>query len=299
MPFFRFATHTLPILFLACILISSGCSSSKDAVKPASSKIREGYDSARSLYEKKKYDDAALKLESLIFTSRGTALEDDVLFLLGRTYYESKEYLMSADMFQRLLQQVPSTPYAKTAQFMLAKSHEKLSPHFERDQEHTVKAIEHFALYRELYPEPDSASIAADMETYKELLKVNPDNESYKEGYAAAKSKFGRLDTLKYAAGAIPVLREKLAKNTYTIARQYIQLKRLRAAGIFFDELIRKYPETSYVPLAWDGKIDVLVKRKKWFDAGQTLDQYLELYPEKEKQMRSVREKIKNNLRSS
>ncbi|NTV98101.1 MAG: outer membrane protein assembly factor BamD, partial [Chlorobiaceae bacterium] len=267
-------------------------------VKSASTKIKESYDAAQALYAKRKYDDASMKLESLLFTSRGTALEDDVLFLLGQTYYQSKQYLLSADMYGRLLQQLPSSPYAKTAQFMLARSHEKLSPHHELDQEHTAKAVNEYELYRELYPVPDSAKYAGDVEMYTQLLKVNPDNQSYRQGLAAAKSEYRRLDSLNYAAKTVPVLREKLAKHSFTIAKTYIQLKKYRAAGIFFDEVIVKYPETIYAPLAWKGKIDVLMKRKKWFDASQTIDQYLQLYPSKEKEMRGEQEKIKSNLHS-
>lgn len=298
MPFSRLNARVFPILFLACMLLSSGCSSSKNEVKSASSKVRESFDSAQALYAKRKFDDASMKLESLLFTSRGTALEDDVLFLLGQTYYQSKQYLLSADMFGRLLQQLPSSPYAKTAQFMLAKSHEKLSPHHELDQEHTVKAISEYRTYSELYSEPDSAKYAADVEMYTELLKVSPDNKSYMEGLADAKSRYRQLDSLKYAAKTVPELREKLARHTYTIAKTYIQLKKYRAAGIFFDEILERYPETIYASLAWKGKIEVLMKRKKWFDAGQTIDQYLQVYPSKESEMRGEKEKIKRNLQS-
>lgn len=57
-------------------------------------------------------------------------------------------------------------------------------------------------------------------------------------------------------------LREKLAKNTYYIARQYIQLKKYKASGIYFDEVIKRYPDTIYFEQAWKGRIDVLIKRK-------------------------------------
>jgi len=258
--------------------------------------VNEGYARAVKMYDKKDYDAAALGLESLIFTSRATAVEDDVLFLLAQSYYHSKQYLLASEIYTRLLQQIPSTPYARTAQFMLAKSHEKLSPHFELDQTHTRKAIEQFAVYLDLYPSVDSLSVAGDVETYRELLKINPDSPSYKQNYSKAVSQVSRVDSLKYAVKAIPVLREKLAKNSYSIARQYIQLRKLKAAGIFFDEVIKRYSETVYAPQAWVGKIDVLVKRKKWFEAGQALDQYLQLYPDKQQEMQAVRTKITQNF---
>ncbi|TLU88564.1 MAG: outer membrane protein assembly factor BamD [Chlorobium sp.] len=285
-------------LFVIGILTISGCSSTKPAGS-ASSKVKEDFAKAQTLYDKRKYDEAALKLESLIFTSRATALEGDVLFLLAQSYYNDKQYLLAADSYSRLLKQVPSSRYAKAAQFMLAKSYEKLSPQFELDQQHSVKAIEQFSLFLELYPEADSAKITNDLETYRQLMKVNPDNPSYRESYESTKAQFGKIDTLRYAAKAIPVLKEKLAKHSFFIAKNYVQLKKYRAAGIYYDEIIRRYPDSSFIQQAWTGKIDMLVKRKKWFDASQALDLYLQIYPEKQKQMQGIREKISQNLKNS
>jgi outer membrane protein assembly factor BamD len=295
----RYLSRSVVMLFAIGLLISSGCSSSKPAATTATTLVTEGYAKAEKMYEKKDYDGAALTLESLLVTSRATALEDHVLFLLGQTYYHSGQYLLSADIFTRLLKQVPSTQYARTAQFMIAKSHEKLSPHFELDQQETVKAIDQFALFIDQFPVTDSAKISSDVETYRELLKINPDNPTYKQRYAMANAEFGKIDSLKYAEKAIPVLREKLAKNAYFIARQYVQLKKFKAAVIFYDEVIKRYSETVYVPQAWVGKIDALMKRKKWFEAGQALDQYLQLYPDKHRDMKGAREKITQNLKNN
>ena len=93
-------------------------------------------------------------------------------------------------------------------------------------------------------------------------------------------------------------MREKLAKNSFFIARQYVQLGKYKAAGIFYDEVIAHYPDTIYDQPALEGKIDVLIKRKKWFDAGLALDQYLQLFPEKRKEMQGIREKITQNCKN-
>ena len=293
----RFFSHSVLMLFAIVLLISSGCSSSKP-VTTATAQVNEGYAKAMKLYDKRDYKEAAIGFESLLFTSRATALEDDVLFYLAQSYYHSGEYLLAAEMFTRLQQQISSTPYARTSQFLLAKSYEQLSPHFELDQQFTNKAIEQFGLYLELYPMVDSSKIAGDVETYRELLKINPGNDAYKQSLASATSQFARIDTLRYAEKAIPVLREKLAKNTFSIARQYIQLKKYKAAGIFYDEVIKHYADTIFFKPALAGKVDVLMKRKKWFDAGQALDQYVQLFPEKEKETQGVRDKINKNFKN-
>ena len=293
----RFFSRSVLMLLAIGLLMSSGCSSSKPATT-ATARVNEGYAKAMKMYDKGDYSGAALGFESLLFTSRATALEDDVLFFLAQSYYRSGQYLLSAEMFTRLQQQISSTPYARASQFLLAKSYEQLSPHFELDQQYTSKAIEQFGLYLDLYPMVDSSKIASDIETYRELLKINPGNLTYKQSYATATAQFSRIDTLRYAEKAIPVLREKLAKNTFFIARQYVQLKKFKAAGIFYDEVIKRYADTAFFKPALAGKVDVLMKRKKWFDAGQALDQYLQLFPEKEKEMQGTRDKIKQNFKN-
>ena len=292
----RFFSRAAVILFSIGLLMSSGCSSSKPATT-ATERVNEGCAKAQKLYDKGDYQEAALVFESLIFTSRATALEDDVLFYLGQSYFRSGQYILSADMFTRLQQQMSSSPYARTAQFLLAKSYEKLSPNFELDQYYTNKAIEQFSLYLELYPMVDSSKIASDVETYRELLKINPKNPDYKQNYVAATARFSRIDSLRYAEKEIPVLREKLAKKIFFIAKQYVQLNKNKAAVIYYDEVIKLFPDTIYLKQALAAKIDVLIMRKKWFDAGQTLDQYVQLFPDKEREMKGVREKIKQNFK--
>ena len=298
MPVARFCSRSVAMLFTAGLLISSGCSSSKTAETPTVAVIvSEGYAKAEKSYASKDYDSAALTLESLLVTSRATPLEDKVLFLLGEIYYNSGQYLLSSEIFTRLLKQVPSTPYARTAQFLIAKSHEKLSPNFDLDQQETHKAIDQFSIYMDLYPAPDDSKTLSDVETYRELLKINPENPTYKERYLKATAELAKTDSLKYAEKAIPELRNKLAKNTYSIARQYVQLKKYKAAVIFYDEILKHYSDTAFVQQAWAGKIDALTKRQKWFEAGQVLDQYLQLYPGKQQEMKGTREKISQNLK--
>jgi outer membrane protein assembly factor BamD len=293
-PVTSFLSHSVIMLLAAGILMSSGCSSTKPPAT-VSSVLDESYAKAVQLYDKKEYQAASVALESLLFTSPATALEDDIVYLLGLSYYQSDQYMLAAEMFLRMQQQMPSSSYARASQFMLAKSYEKLSPPAGLDQQPTRKAIENFALYMDQYPMKDSSRISSDVETYRELLKINPDNDAYKQRYATASSQFGRIDSLRYSEKAITKLREKLAKNIMIVAREYVQLGKLKAAGIFYDELIERYSDTSYLQQAIEGKIDVLIARNKWFDAGLTLDQYLKRFPDKKREMQGIRNKISPN----
>lgn len=273
------------------LLLSSGCTVSKESTSEEVI-VSEGYAKAKALYEKQNYAEASVTLETLLFTSKATALEDDLLFLLAQSYYGSGQYLLAAEIYQRLLREIPSSPYARTAQFMAARSYEHISPPVELDQQDTGKAIENFAIYMDVYSVQDSTQIKSDVTTYTELLKINPDNPDYKKGYELAKSRYARLDSLRYSERAITALRQKLAMNRLLIARQYVKLGKLQAAVIFYDEILQRYPDTTLIKDAQKEKIEVLVKREKWYDASQNLDEYLSKYPDQQESMKKIAEVI-------
>lgn len=295
MTFSRFIASVCLIALPVSALSLSGCSSSRQPTT-ASEQVSDGYARAEALIKKGDYRSAVLVLEPILFTSRATALEDDVLFRLGQAYYHTEQYLLAADMFTKV-QQLPASPYAATAQFMVASSYEKMSPPFELDQAYTQKAIEEFALYRELYPLTDSVRSAEQAAFWKEMLKVDAANETYKKNYAQAMVGMSRSDSVRYAGKAITTLREKLAHNAYSVALHYQQLGKLKAATIFLDEVIARYPDTSYYKLAMREKVDLLVKREKWYDAALALAQYQQLAPENGGALQSLQEQIARNTK--
>jgi len=218
-------------LLIACASMGlSACSTQKPAVT-AETQVKEGYQRASELYGEQEYEKAAAELETLLFSSRATALEDDVLFLLANSYYQSKQYLLSSDMFDRLLQQVPRSPFIEESGFMLARSYEKLSPGYELDQDYTRKAIASYSRWLGVYGTRDSLAISRDIDTYRELLKINPENPSYRERFMEFDSELKRQGSVTHAMMAIPVLYDKLAASAYSVARQYVVLKNIRQQG--------------------------------------------------------------------
>ncbi|WP_164926787.1 outer membrane protein assembly factor BamD [Chlorobaculum tepidum] len=273
----------LPGLLCLALPLSSCSSSKSPKATMTATPVELRYREATEKIAKRKYNDAIVILESLMFSTRATALEDDVLKALADSYYKKKEYILAADTYRRLLQQTPDSPYARDAQFMLAKSYEKLSPFHELDQEYTVKAINEFETYLDQYPSDDSAQAANDLELYKNLMKVNPDNASYREKYEAAKEELASGSPARYSQKAISELRERLAHNRFSIARQYFKLKKYRAAEIFYDVVINQYPDTKWLESAWIGKIDSEIKQNNWFEARQSIETFQQLYPDKAK----------------
>jgi outer membrane protein assembly factor BamD len=288
-------------LLLCLVMPLSSCSSSKSSSKnvATATPADERYRHATELISRKKYDDAIAVLESLMFSTRATNLEDKVLHSLADTYFKTKQYLLSADIYRRLLQQTPDSPFAKDAQFQLGRSYEKLSPFYELDQEYTVKAIEEFNTYLDQYPEDNSADVSSEAEMYRELLKVNPSNTGYREKYDAAMAKLSGDSPVRYCKTAIPVLREKLAHNRFSIATQYFKLKKYKAAEIFYDVIINQYSDTKWIEQAWAGKIEMNIKRGKWFEARQSVERFQQLYPEKSKHVDALARKVTEHFSST
>jgi outer membrane protein assembly factor BamD len=271
-------------------MLTSACSSSKKAAETDTKEER--YRLAMIELDKKHYDNAILKLEGLMFSTRATPIEDKVLHSLAYAYFQTKQYLLASEINRRLLQQTPDSPFARDAQFQLARSYEKLSPPFELDQEYTVKAINEFRIYLDQYPSENTTQIASDVETYRELLKLRPDNEQYKAKYEQAMAAMSQQSPVDYCNAAIPVLREKLAHNRYSIAFHYARLKKYRPASMYYDQVISAYSDTIWNEPAWLGKIDMAVKRSKWFEARQAIEQYQLHFPEKKEKVEGVYKKV-------
>ena len=288
----RFMIKRVALITGVCLAAGSLFSACSSVQPPKTGDITERYSYVQALVGKEDYDKAIVELESLMFDARATTLEDDVLFSLAGAYYNTKQYLLAVDTYKRLLEQTPGSPFAEDAQFKLAQSHKKLSPVFSRDQEHTRKAIREFQLYLEMYPVGDPQQLQNDIELYTELSSLNPENDLYKRNLAASEAQYARVDKISESMTSISELREKLALSEFSVAEQYRQLKKYPGAIAYYDNVIRFYPDTVYFEKAWFGKIGVLIKREKWFEAKAALDAYDQQFPENMKKADGYREKV-------
>ncbi len=299
MPVTRFMMRSIVIVLvgsLAASTLLTGCSSVKT---PSSGDVSARYTYARELLAEEKHDRAIIELESLMFETRATNIEDDVLFELAEAYYNSKQYLLAVDIYKRLLEQTPGSPFAAEAQFKLAESYKKLSPVFARDQEYTRKAVREYQLYMELYPVRNAEQLESDVELYTELLKLNPDNEEYKVNLASAKAEYGRLDKFNTSRSSILELREKIANSEYNIAERYRKLKKYRGAIVYYENVLRFFPDTIYFEKAWIGRIELLLKREKWFEAKAAVDAYENQFPENIDKVEKYRKKVMKHFDNS
>ncbi len=217
---------------------------------------------AIKLYNDEDYLEAINELQALLLQYPGSSISDDAQFYLAKTRFAREEYIMAAFEFSKLIKNMPASEFVPEAQYMLADCYYELSPNYNLDQKYTKKAISEFQAFIDFFPT----------------------NEKVPE----AEKKINELN-------------DKLAKKTYTIAQIYERLDYLKAAVIYYDDLIETYHDTPYAPLAMYNKIKVLVERNENNQAVAEIDKFIEKYPDDKNvdELKSLKVKLENQLSSS
>jgi outer membrane protein assembly factor BamD (BamD/ComL family) len=71
----------------------------------------------------------------------------------------------------------------------------------------------------------------------------------------------------------------RLAKKQYETARLYTVMEYYRSAIFYYDDVIEKYHDTEYAPLAFIGKVELMMSRSKYREAAVEATRFLEKYP--------------------
>lgn len=202
--------------------------------------VEERFARAKALFEKEDYLDAINEFTIITLQFQGSQFAGDAQFYLGECRFKRGEFLLSAFEYGVLKRSYPASPRVPEAQYKLALSYYSLSPRPSLDQQYTVKAIDELQSFIEYYP---SHTLAAD------------------------------------ADAKIKELNGKLAKKLYEAARQYVTLEHYKAALRYFDDLIERFHDTDYAPLAYLDKVEVLIERKRYPEAAAELSRFLGRYP--------------------
>ncbi len=196
---------------------------------------------AKSLYDDEDYQEAINEFQAILLQFPGNQITDDAQYYLGMSYFKSKQYLLGAYQFSKLIKDIPASPYVPKAQFMLAESYFKLSPPYQLDQTYTKKAIEEFQAFIDFFP-------------------TNP--------------------KVKIASAKIKELNNKLAEKEYEAAVIYEKMEYYNAAIKYYENVIEKFHDTKYAPLAMYKRIKLLALRKRNAEALQQASEFLARYPD-------------------
>lgn len=236
------------LLIIPVLLLLVSCKNSQ-LIRPGDP-INVSYDKAWSLYENKKYSDAAEAFETITRIGRGTNYAQDAQYYLAESYYKSKNYLLAEAEYERFINNFPRDERREEVDYKRALSLYQQSPRYKLDQSTTRKAIELFQLFNNRYP----------------------DSELVTE-----------------SAGKIDELRNKLARKVYSSAEFYSRNQMFKAAVLYYDLTIDQYPETQWAERALVELIHTYnqyaersvddKKAERYQGALETYEKFLQLFP--------------------
>ena len=199
------------------------------------------YALAKREFDKEHWDDAVVELQKLIFNYPGAAFIDSAQYLLGMTYLNQKEYPLAIGEFNKLLSAYPTSQLADDAAFMVALSDFEMSPRAELDPRHTQRATDELQNFLDDYPESDRREEA------EELLNK---------------------------------CRAKLAKKAYKTGYLYYKRGHYVSALIYLRQVLNDYHDTEWIKQAQFQIADVFYKQKKYDQAKEEYEKFLQNFPE-------------------
>ncbi len=189
---------------LITLAILSSCSEYQKALK--SEDIAGKFKLGDSLYSQGKFSKANRLFAQIVPNYRGKPQAEKLMYLYSMSYYEMKDYYISAYQFERFAASYPKSEKLEEASFLSAKSYYMLSPVYTKDQKETKEALEKIQNFIDVFP--DSKYIAEANELVKELDF-------------------------------------KLEKKAFEIAKQYNRISDYPASVKSFDNFIFEFPGST------------------------------------------------------
>lgn len=215
--------------------------------------VEVAYQKAMAFYEEGDWGEAANAFDTVTRVGRGTEYGQDAQYYLAESYYKDKKYLLAASEYDRYVSFYPRDERREEVEFKAAMCYYHLSPRYKLDQSQTREAIERFQLFNNRYPDSEYVTQAAE-----------------------------RID----------VLRDKLAHKSYEAAQFYIRTGQYKAATIYLDITIDRYPETKWAERALVDQVRTYIvyadnsiagrQAERYAKAVEAYETFIQLFPNSE-----------------
>lgn len=242
------------IFFITLLLCS--CGEYNRALK--SKDVDYKFDYAKRAFEDGKYVQASTILTDIITPLKGGPKGEEALYLLGMSYYESKDYLNSGVYFKTYYNRYPKGIYAELARYYCGYGYYLDSPDPQLDQTETLKAIEELQGFLDYFPKSDKVTIAQnaifelqDKLTLKELqnaqLYYNLGTymgNNYQSAIIVAQNALKTYPYTKYREQ----LEMLILKSRFQEAQESIEERKVERFREVIDEyysFINNYPDTQ------------------------------------------------------
>jgi outer membrane protein assembly factor BamD len=199
------------------------------------------YAQATAAYEANQYGRAIPYLQAFVENHLGDPRAPDARLMLARAHMQRREEITAIMHYQRLVNDFPSSPLQLDARFGICEAYNQLSPRPALDPEYTQSAILHCESISQYYPGTEEAETAA---------------------------------------GYVTVLREKLAQKLYDTAVYYADRRVFDAAVIYFEDVVREYPTTTFAPASLKRLSETYSRIGYVEDAEEARERLLRDYPD-------------------
>ena len=204
-------------------------------------------------YRIKKYNKALTLFQNVMPNIAGTAKEDTLLFYIGKSLYNVKDYVTASEAFNTYRDRFTRSKFTQEAEYLYAMSFYRLSPEAENEQTFTKQAIIAFNEYLNRYPNSKEEESIHDI--IDELT-----NKLYYKTYlnASLYHKLGRyngsMTALKIAIKEFPEIpyREEMTflicKSAFEYAKNSVfqrQLDRYLTMIDAYYNFVSEYPESK------------------------------------------------------
>lgn len=200
----------------------------------------EIYLNALKLFNDKDYREAPQLFDVILLQYPASKYADDAQYYIAEINFAEEKYVLAAFNYQKLMRNYPASDYVKISFYKSALCNYYLSPSYDRDQKYTRDAIKSFQDFQMVYP--------------GDSLAVESDNK-------------------------IQELRNKLANREFFTAELYKKLDSPISSIIYYDEVIKNFPDTKFYEPSFFGKIETLYEIGKYEQLKSLIQLYKSKFP--------------------
>ncbi len=204
--------------FISILLAALTLSSCNEYQKALKNdEVSKKYAVSIKMYEAKKYSKAIRLFEQIVPLYRGKPQAENMFFMYSQSLYKTEQFYAAGYQFESFASSYPKSSKVEEASYLSAICYTEMSPNYSLDQVDTNKAIDKLQRFIDDFP-----------------------NSTY----------------LSDANSKIKILREKLEKKAFEVAKQYNTIADYKAALVALDNFLIDFPGTPFKEKALYYKFD-------------------------------------------
>jgi len=241
--------HIFLVLFIASLF---SCKSEYELIRTSNNPERV-YQAAQKYYKEKEYDRAVGLYDIIIQYYRGRQEAEELFFNYAYCHYHLNDFILASTYFKNYSSTFSNSVNKEEAEYMAAYSNYRLSPNHKLDQSYTIKAMDGFEQFINLYPNTERAAEALKL---LDKMRAKLELKSYEQGmlyykigeYQSAITSFEIMMKEYPESNKLEEVRFLIVKSAYVLASNSIyekQEERFNETLTHFERFQKKHPKSK------------------------------------------------------